>query len=105
MVRPGVEGEGVTIVATQFEYIMWCTDCHNYLTPGDDHHCVKKEFVMKRKRLGLWREEAKAGLTPERIAKLERERERLLDGVRENQQKVKEIDRILVTHAVRPSKT
>lgn len=48
--------------------------------------------------------EAKAGLTSKRIAKLERERDRLLDGVRENQAKVKEIDRIFVTHAARPNK-
>lgn len=84
----------MTLVATQFEYIMWCTDCHAYLVPGDEHPCLKKEFIMKRKRLGLFKGMEK--LTPKTRMKLERERERLLEGVRQNQQKVKEIDRLLV---------
>jgi len=48
---------------------------------------------MKRKRFGLL---AKKKLTPKTIEKLERERDRLLVGVKENQAKVKEIDKILV---------
>lgn len=47
---------------------------------------------MKRKRFGLL---ASKKLTAKTIEKLERERARLLEGIRQNQAKVKEIDRIL----------
>lgn len=50
---------------------------------------------MKRKRFGLLAK--KKPLTPKTIEKLERERDRLLVGVKENQAKVKEIDRILAS--------
>ena len=49
---------------------------------------------MKRERFGLLKKMKK--LEPKTIAKLERERDRLLDGVKENQAKVKAIDKILV---------
>lgn len=48
---------------------------------------------MKRKRFGCV---GMKKLDPKTIAKLERERERLLEGVRQNQAKVKAIDKILV---------
>lgn len=49
---------------------------------------------MMRKRFGLLKKMEK--LTPRTIAKLERERDRLLEGVKQNQAKVKAIDKILV---------
>ncbi len=47
---------------------------------------------MKRKRFGLY---ASKKLTPKTIEKLERERDRLLEGTKQNMAKVKVIDKIL----------